>query len=558
VRARARPGQHRGSRLLSRAILSAEQANDAVSASAPERVASGRARAARRSDARLSLILAASLLITGAAFRALLRYEAPRVAPPAGVRLEEWFFEPSDSSPLVILVLCGWLLWRRRGRLAACWGQRGSLGVTAGLWLAAAAVLSWAVCARAPELEALALVPTLLGAAHLLGGTAALRAVALPAAVILFAVPIPAPLLNQILWDLQIWTANFTGLLLRGIGMSVLVSGDRIIMREGLFQIIETCSGMRSIETLGLLAILMIDLFERRGPHAWILFLLSPLVAFLINGLRCLGLIFNPHADIASIHSAQGIAMLLGGVLLLYFTDGFLERFPSLRGETRPTRRAPRGAASRLGRRGAIALAFSAALFAISWFPAFPRAAVALNSPAGEIQASLDGWAGTDEKIDWMFYGTAGFGQVVDRRYARGGEQVEVFIGQAPGDGRPRSYLTDKAGFPGSGWITEREQPDRIAGREATLRVLRKGATRVLAVSWFEASPGLVVESARALVGLDATALLPRRKIPLAVRLATPLASAADPASESTRQLLERFAEQISPALLRLSTPRES
>ena len=63
-------------------------------------------------------------------------------------------------------------------------------------------------------------MPALLGAANLLGGIAALRVIALPAAVLVFAVPIPAPLLNQILWRLQIWTADFTGLLLRVIGMS--------------------------------------------------------------------------------------------------------------------------------------------------------------------------------------------------------------------------------------------------------------------------------------------------------------------------------------------------
>ena len=367
--------------------------------------------AARRPDARISLALAGSLLITGVAFRELLRYAPPTPAPAAGAaNLEEWFFEPSDSSPVVILVLCAWLLWRRRDRLAALWGRRGSWVTTAGLWLAAVAVFAWAVRARAPELEVVALIPTLLGAAHLLGGMAALRAVALPAAVLWFALPIPAPLLNQILWHLQIWTADFTGLLLRMIAMPVLVSGDRIILGAGLFQIIETCSGLRSIETLGLLSILMIDLFGRRGRHAWILFLLSPFVAFLINGLRCLGLIFNPHADIASIHSLQGIAMLLGGVLLLYFIDGWLARRGSPPERIPAT---PRGAESSLGARTAIALGFSATLLAVSWLPAFPRTSLAANSPASSLEQSFDGWEGTDQANDWMFYGTAAFGQVV-------------------------------------------------------------------------------------------------------------------------------------------------
>jgi Protein of unknown function (DUF3485) len=164
---------------------------------------------------------------------------------------------------------------------------------------------------------------------------------------------------------------------------------------------------------------------------------------------------------------------------------------------------------------------------------------------------------GADQPNDWMFYGTAGFGQVAHRRYARGAEEVELFVGQA-GTNRARHYLTPKAGFPGSGWIVEREEPAQIAGRAATMRVLRKGTTRVLAVAWFEASPGLAAESARALLGFDSARRFQRSRIPLAVRLTTPLASAGDRATEPGWQRLEQFAEQISPALQTLAIPRES
>jgi EpsI family protein len=251
--------------------------------------------------------------------------------------------------------------------------------------------------------------------------------------------------------------------------------------------------------------------------------------------------------------------MLLAGVLLLYFIDGLLARFVSSpRERSAATRGSARDGASRLGARVAVAFGFSAVLLAVSWLPAFPRPSLAVESPANALEPSFDGWVGVDQSPDWMFYGTAAFGQVVNRRYGRGGEAVDVFIGQAPVDGRARSYLSQKAGYPGSGWTTEREQSTRIAGREATLRVLRKGAARLLAVSWFEASPGLAVESARALLALDSTAFLDRKQVPLAVRLSTPIAGAGYRATESGRQRLERFAEHISPTLQHLSTPRES
>jgi hypothetical protein len=296
-----------------------------------------------------------------------------------------------------------------------------------------------------------------------------------------------------------------------------------------------------------------------------LLFLVSPLVAFLINGLRCFGLIFNPHADIASIHSLQGIAMLLIGVLLLYFIDGQLARLdspsdaPSLI-ERRARRDSP--ARGDLGRRVAGLVGFSAVLVALSWLPPFAAPSFALSSPASVIEPTFEGWQGGDQTNDWMFLGTTRFGQILNRRYARGEEEVDVFVAQAASGGRVRNYLSPKAAFPGTGWITEREAPARIAGRDATLRVLRKGATRLLSVSWFESSPGLAVESARSLFALDSTGLWPRARIPLAVRLSTPLSGSANRATQPDLQRdlqrLELFAEHLSPALQALSTPRES
>ena len=544
--------------------MSAERPSDAASLPAAAEPRARRARAAKRPDARLSLGLAASLLFAGVACRELLRFQPTGpghvASTSASGQVEQWFFEPSDSSPLVILVLCGWLLWRRRARLAALWGQRGSWALTVGPWLAAAGIFFWAVRAGAPELQAVALVPALLGAANLLGGLAALRVVAIPAVVLLFAVPIPAPLLNEILWHLQIWTADFTALLLRMLQVPVLLSGDRLILDRGVFAIIETCSGLRSIETLALLAILMIDLFGRRGRHAVILLVVSPFVAFLINGLRCLGLIFNPHADIASIHNLQGIAMLLGGVLLLYFADGLLARFLAEPEPVSALERSARRARirDRLGQRIAVLVGFSALLVAISLAPRFTAPKIAANIPMNVVERTLDGWQSVDQSTDWVFLGKTGFSGILNRRYSDGSGLVDAFIGQATPDARVRSYLSPKVGYPASGWINEREQPGQVAERDVLLRVVRKGASRWLVATWYEGSPGLAAESARALFSLDSTPLWQRKRVPLAVRLSTPVLSGEPAAVENGRLQLEQFAERLSPALKTLSTPRES
>ena len=505
----------------------------------------------------LALGLAGSVVLVGLACRELIRF-APRTHLKVSVvdDVEQFFFEPTDSSPLVVIGLCGWLLWRRRKRLAALWGLRGRPAVTAALWAAAAGIFTWAVHSGAPELQAAALVPGLLGAGHLLGGPAALRVMVLPAAVLLFAMPIPGPLLNEIIWMLQIWTADFTGALVSLMGFAVFVSGDQILMSDARFQIIETCSGIRAIETLGMLSVLMVDLFERRGWHAAVVILASLPVAFLINGLRCVGLIFNPHADVASIHSLQGIAMLLGGVLLLYFIDGWLARIPRRDGRLSAAERRARAVGGRapLSRRVGAVMGFAALLLALSWLPEDGTLRGGRPRASRIVPEQLDGWSGERSQTDWLFLGRAGFNDPIQRSYTRPDAQVELFVGQARPDARLRSYFSPKVGFPGAGWRVEREWKSELVGRPVTFRVLRKGAQRVLTAHWFEASPGLWPETARALLALDRVGPI-RHPLPAAIRLTTPVAGLREADLERSRGRLESFLEELSPVLEQLVAP---
>ena len=497
--------------------------------------------------------LAAVVVLFGLASRELLRF-APHTSLAVSMTadVEEFFFEPTDSSPLVVMFFCGWLLWRRRARLAALWGLSGHPALTAAFFAAAAGIFAWSVHSGAPELQAVALVPALLGAGHLLGGPAALRVVALPAATLLFALPIPGPLLNQIIWTLQLWTAQFTGAAIDLVGIAVFVSGDQIVTSDNLFQIIETCSGIRAIETLGMLSILMVDLFDRRGWHAAALIAASLPVAFLINGLRCVGLVFNPHADVASIHSLQGIAMLLGGVLLLYFIDGRLERIlspaPRVSALERRARAGQCGPRGPLGRRVGLLVGIAGCFVALSWLPAdgTPRPGAARASRL--VPDEIGGWMGEKAETDWLFLGRAGFNDPIERVYTRGDESVRLFLGQARPDGRLRSFFTPKIGYPGAGWRVESEERIELAGRRATLRVLRKGAKRVLSAHWFEASPGLWGETGRALVALDRVGP-PRRPLPAAIRLTTPVRSLDGEEVERARTRLEGFVDGLSEAL---------
>ena len=492
-------------------------------------------------------LVVANLLLAVLAFHELLTFR-PRSEEPLDT--EGWFFEPSDTSPPVIAILVLWLMMRRWRRFSALPGRPGSYALTGLLLAAGAGVFWWALRVAAPELQALTLFLYLLAFANLLAGRPAMRIALVPAVVLFFAVPMPATLINQVVWTCQIWTANYAGMLLDLMGLDALVSGDQIVRADNVFAIIETCSGLRSVETLTLLAFLMADLFGRRGWHAALLVCIAPPLAFAINGFRVLGLILNPHSDIAVIHNAQGIAMLLVGVLVLYGIDGLLARW--LRGPRRrkPSRDASLPAPQLLGRLAGIA----GLLVATGWLgwatPAWQLGVPGPYPAAALIPAEFDGWRSQDTKVDWLFLGKAGFRQAVNRNYARSRERAGLFIGIGAPDLRYQSLLSPKTGLPGSGWTLEEESRRRIGDRDVQVRVVRRGSKRLLVHHWYEGTGNLFGESLREAVGLAGSPF--RRTSPhLVVRVDTPVGLGSGARRAADRRLVE-LAEALAAPILAL------
>lgn len=490
------------------------------------------------------LWLGAIAVLAVVAFRALLLFD-----PQATTEVEHWFFVPADTAPPLVILFSGWLVYRRLPMLA--FGERAAGGALA-MYAIAFAVHLWALAFGAPDLQALAAVALLLGGGLLLAGRSALRALWVPAVFLLFAMPLPAPLLTELVWRFQLWTAEFSGWLLHLLGIPAYVSGDLIFRARETFQVIETCSGLRSVETLSMLTVVMIDLFRRRGWHAAILIGLAPPVAFGLNGLRVLTLILNPHSKVAAIHNLQGVAVLMAGLILLYLIDGALARvIASPPGPALPRRRAGLGS---LQHRLAVATA-ATALLALASF-AVPR--WSLPAPPSvrlddHLAASVDGWERRiDLQSDRVFLQRVGFRESVHRRYRRGPLQneVDVFVGVGDHSRRTRTPFSPKTALPGSGWTRVEGGQRRIGadGRLVDWSILRRDTRWRLVYHWYEQGGVAWREALRVLLALDQGPLA-RDEPGLVIRLSTDLPDLSETARTRSERLLERFYPTLRRAL---------
>jgi len=503
----------------------------------------------------LSLVIA---LLGAYAYRDLLSFKPERQA----LDVEQFFFVPEDTAGAVVIALALWLLYRRRHQLFALVPRSGPPWIWLPLLAVGIGVYAWAYYASAPDLLAISLCAHVLAMACLCAGTPAMRVVALPAAFLLFAVPLPAPALTELIYSMQLATADYAGLLLFAIGSPAHVSGDVIYRPAGTFQVIESCSGLRSVEILTMLSILMVDLFDRRPLHCWIIVLLAPFVAFGLNGFRALTLILNPHSDVVAIHVLQGIVVLLGGMTFLYLVDGWLERrLGAAPASPPPGQGGPEGAAAMEGSFGSpwVGVAALAACAGLSlWMPHFVVAPPPVPNLLTHIPEQLGSWTKLrDLPNDRLFLERVGLRQTLHRRYARPrGSEVDLFIAAGNHDSRFRSPFSPKTAYPGSGWWVEAESEERLGedGPEVVERILRKGAKRLLVYHWYEGTRGRVDEVVRAMLALDSSPFR-RDEEGVVVRMSTPIAGGTEASVEDAAARLEDLYARLRTRLRVLSQP---
>jgi exosortase len=303
-----------------------------------------------------------------------------------------WFFETSESSPQVIFGIVAALLLRRRrefGPTLTC----GSAPARATLCLVPAVGLHlWAQWVDAPDLSVVSLGLLMLGTGFLLGGGLLARLLAPPLAILAFAIPFPGALHNAVVYEYQLTTAASADAVLRAAGYDVMVHGDLLTLAGRKFEVIETCSGLRSTQLLTMIACAWATWFRCSRWHALGLIACSPVIAFVTNGIRVLVLVLDPRPEIQESHATQGFVMFIAGTIALALVDRVLLRLGPPRAGVLGEAAAARGSQS-AERRKLVPFGLALGVMALATL-ALPslRPLAPVLPPPPELPRELAGW----------------------------------------------------------------------------------------------------------------------------------------------------------------------
>lgn len=187
--------------------------------------------------------------------------------------VRDWWNDENYSHGILIPFVIGYILWSQRERLARYIGRPsfrwGAIGVMLGLFAL------WAGTAGAELfVQRTSLVLMLAGIVVYFWGFRLLRLALVPLALLLLAIPIPAIVLNKIAFPLQLLASRCAVSAIAAFNIPVLRQGNVIeLMPLGASQpkrleVVEACSGIRSLMTLITLAVVFAYFTHPRSDDA--------------------------------------------------------------------------------------------------------------------------------------------------------------------------------------------------------------------------------------------------------------------------------------------------
>jgi len=182
----------------------------------------------------------------------------------------DWWTDENYSHGLLIPFVIAYIVWSQRERFVRAAQRPATIrGLTAVL---AALLALWAGTAGAELfMQRTSLVLMLAGTVLYFWGFALLRLLVVPLFLLLLAIPIPAIVFNKIAFPLQLFASRCAVWAMMAFDIPVLRQGNVIeLMPRGAFEtkkleVVEACSGIRSLMTLVTLAVVFAYFTDPRG-----------------------------------------------------------------------------------------------------------------------------------------------------------------------------------------------------------------------------------------------------------------------------------------------------
>lgn len=246
----------------------------------------------------------------------------------------DWINLPDDSLGFLAPLVSAYLIWKRSAnleRLPLSPGNMGILLVILGLFL-----LILGNLAAEQFTSRISLLVVLAGLIWYLLGLQHLQVISFAVAYLVFMIPFPSILLDNITFPLQLFTSTVAANSLQLLGIPVLREGNIIHLASNSLEVADACSGLRSIISLLALGIIFAYFSQKFFWKRALLVLACVPIAVIVNALRVsvtgtLAHRYGMDAADGFFHGFSGFLVFGASFALMVFVGLFLSQIGKTR-----------------------------------------------------------------------------------------------------------------------------------------------------------------------------------------------------------------------------------
>jgi exosortase len=243
----------------------------------------------------------------------------------------QWWNDPNYGHGFFVPIFAVYILWSGRDRWRTLPFRPKSFGLV--IMMLAIGLRTLGTLGADLFLARLSLVMLICGIVLFLAGSQVLKSIAFPIGYLLFMIPLPAIVYYQLTMPLQLWASRLGATGLVAVGIHTVREGNLLILPNCTLNVVEACSGIRSL--LSLLAAVVAYGYLAE-PSTWkrsVLALASVPIAIATNGLRLvatgvLSYYYGPSVDSGIVHLALGLGFFALAFLSILLAHKLLHLSP--------------------------------------------------------------------------------------------------------------------------------------------------------------------------------------------------------------------------------------
>ncbi len=243
--------------------------------------------------------------------------------------IDSWYSDANYSHGFLIPFLAGYLIYDKRDDLIKLTVDKNYWGLV----ILSGGLLLYIFGTAASEYFSvrLSFIIVLIGIVMFNLGTQVLKNIWFPLLFLFFMVPLPYIIYYNITFPLQLYSSQIASHILKIIGIPLILQGNIIHLQNYSLEVVEACSGLRSLMTLSALAAAIAYMIIKRPLPGIILVMLTPLIAILANAGRIfmsalIAIAISPKLAEGFFHELSGLLIFLIGLIIISFAALLLKR----------------------------------------------------------------------------------------------------------------------------------------------------------------------------------------------------------------------------------------